>query len=253
VPGPFPLVGVRSITGFESARGSWAQLISEPDLVTLPMQDQAAAGSLTGTGLAASRGERLVFSGLDFQLEPGGAVLLKGPNGAGKSTLLRLVAGFLSPMEGILAWNGAPVSEDMDAHRAQLDYLGHLDAVKPVFTVRENVAFWAHLSGTRDDGRLQTALERFDLTDLADQPARFLSAGQKRRTALARLGLGPASLWLLDEPTVSLDAASVSALGSLIADHRARGGMAMIATHTELGLADCVEIDLAAYAGRAAA
>ena len=91
------------------------------------------------------------------------------------------------------------------------------------------------------------------MTALADQPARFLSAGQKRRTALARLGVSDAALWLLDEPTVSLDKVSVASLVSLIADHRSRGGMAIIATHLDLGLADCTEIDLAAYAGKIAA
>lgn len=221
--------------------------------MTLPTQELADAGPLTASGLAASRSERMIFRGLDFRLEPGGAILLKGPNGAGKSTLLRLVAGFLAPAEGTLAWNGLSIAEDLDAHRARISYLGHLDAVKPVFTVEENLAFWARLSGTHDESRLQIALDRFGLEDLADQPARFLSAGQKRRTALARLGVSNAALWLLDEPTVSLDTASASALGGLIAEHRARGGMAMIATHMELGLADCAEIDLSANSGKAAA
>ena len=221
--------------------------------MTVPTQLSLDAGVLTASGLAASRSERMIFRELDFKLAPGGAIALKGPNGAGKSTLLRLVAGFLAPAEGTLAWNGIPVSEDMDAHRARLSYVGHLDAVKPVFTVEENLAFSARLSGVAGKDRLAAALARFDLTALADQPARFLSAGQKRRTALARLGVSDAALWLLDEPTVSLDKVSVASLVSLIADHRSRGGMAIIATHLDLGLADCTEIDLAAYAGKIAA
>jgi heme exporter protein A len=221
--------------------------------VTRPTQDASAAGPLTGTKLAARRGERMIFRDLDFRLEPGGTIVLKGPNGAGKSTLLRVVAGFLALEAGILAWGGEPVSDDPDAHRARLLYLGHLDAVKPVFTVRENIAFWARLSGGDDEGRIASALERFDLENLIDQPGRFLSAGQKRRVALARLGVSSAPLWLLDEPTVSLDKASVTALGRLIADHRDKGGMAMIATHVDFGLPDCTEINLADLARRDAA
>jgi heme exporter protein A len=217
------------------------------------MQDASAAGPLTGRDLAARRGERMVFRGLSFQLDPGGVILLKGPNGAGKSTLLRLVAGFLAPYDGTLAWGGAPITEDPDAHSERLLYLGHLDAVKPVFTVGENLAFWARLAGGHAEDRIDDALERFALEDLIDQPARFLSAGQKRRVALARLGISAAPLWLLDEPTVSLDKASVAALGDLIAAHRARGGMAMIATHIDLGLENVTEIDMSAFTGRRAA
>ena len=222
--------------------------------MTLPTQDFEPAGSLTGDKLAVWRGERMIFRDLGFRLDPGGAIVLKGPNGAGKSTLLRAVAGFLPIAEGALAWDGTPISEDPDAHRARICYLGHLDAVKPVFTVRENIAFWGRMAGLADiEARMAAVLERFSLEELTDQPARFLSAGQKRRTALARLGVTPARLWLLDEPTVSLDTASVGALASLIAEHRARGGMVMIATHIDLGFADYQELDLRAFTGRAAA
>jgi len=218
--------------------------------VTFPRQDLGPAESLTGTKLAARRGERIIFSGLDFRLDLGGAIVLKGPNGAGKSTLLRVVAGFLPLASGTLGWNGNSISDDPDAHRTRLCYLGHLDAVKPVFTVRENIAFWARMGGIADlDARMDAALDRFSLVDLADQPGRFLSAGQKRRTALARLGVSPAPLWLLDEPTVSLDTASVAALAGLIADHRSRGGMVMVATHIDLGFTDYQELDMRAFIG----
>lgn len=217
------------------------------------MQDASTAGPLTGRDLAARRGERMVFRGLSFQLDPGGVILLKGPNGAGKSTLLRLVAGFLPPHDGALAWGGTAIADDPDAHRERLLYLGHLDAVNAAFTVRENLSFWARLSGGHTESRIVSALERFDLDDLIDQPARFLSAGQKRRVALARLGISDAALWLLDEPTVSLDKASVAALGTIIAEHRARGGMAMIATHIDFGLENCTEIDMSAFTRKAAA
>ncbi len=218
--------------------------------MTLPRHDLGPAESLTGTKLAARRGDRIIFSGLDFRLDPGGAIVLKGPNGSGKSTLLRIVAGFLSVLSGTLAWDGKPVSEEPEAHHARLCYLGHLDAVKPVFTVWENIAFWARMAGIADiDARMAAALRQFSLEDLADQPARFLSAGQKRRTALARLGVTPARLWLLDEPTVSLDTASVAALAGLIAEHRSRGGMVMVATHIDLGFTDYQELDLRAFIG----
>ena len=222
--------------------------------MTLPTQDFGPAGSLTGTKLAAWRGERMIFRDLDFRLDSGGAIVLKGPNGAGKSTLLRMVAGFLPVAGGTLAWDDTPVSEEPDEHRSRLCYLGHLDAVKPVFTVRENIDFWGRMAGVADiEARMAAVLERFSLVELTDQPARFLSAGQKRRTALARLGVTAARIWLLDEPTVSLDTASVGALAGLIAEHRARGGMVMIATHIDLGFTDYQELDLRAFTGRTAA
>ncbi len=221
--------------------------------MTQPKQDAPAVGSLTGTKLAALRSERLIFRDLDFHLAPGGVVVLKGPNGSGKSTLLRMVAGFLEPAEGTLVWSDRPAEDEEESRLTRICYLGHLDAVKPVFTVRENVAFWARLSGLTDEQRIDAALSRFALDGLSDQPARFLSAGQKRRAALARLGVTDAPLWLLDEPTVSLDKASVAALGSLIAEHCGRGGMAMIATHIDLGLAQYRELDLSVFAGKVAA
>lgn len=222
--------------------------------MTLPTQDFGPAGSLTGTKLAVLRGERMIFRDLDFRLDPGGAIVLKGPNGAGKSTLLRMVAGFLPVADGTLAWDGTPVTENPDEHRSRLCYLGHLDAVKPVFTVGENIDFWARTAGVTDiEARMAAVLARFSLEELIDQPARFLSAGQKRRTALARLGVTPARIWLLDEPTVSLDTASVGALAALIAEHRTKGGMVMIATHIDLGFTDYQELDLRAFTGRTAA
>lgn len=195
-----------------------------------------------GRSLQCRRGGRDVFAGLDFALPAGGALLLTGPNGSGKSSLLRLMAGLLRPAAGALLWDGRPVAEETEAHAARLHYLGHLDAVKPVLTVAENLQFWAALRGGAT--AVDRALEVFALTDLAAVPGRLLSAGQRRRLALARLIAAPAELWLLDEPSVGLDHASVGRLAAAIAAHRAGGGRVVVATHTALDLGDPQRLSL---------
>lgn len=203
-----------------------------------------------GISLQCRRGGRVVFEGLDFALEAGGLLLLTGRNGAGKSSLLRLMAGLLAPAAGSLAWDGRPVAEDAEAHRARLRYVGHLDALKPALTAAENLSFWADLWGGGDP---LAALDAFGLKGLADQPARFLSAGQKRRANLARLALAPADLWLLDEPATALDAETTERLRALIARHRDGGGMAVISTHGDLGLPAARSLELGAFQARSAA
>ncbi len=198
---------------------------------------------LSGRNLACLRGERMVFEGLGFDLAPGGALVLTGPNGSGKTSFLRLVAGLLRPAAGSLAWRGRPVSDDPDALRAELHYVGHLDAVKPLLTVSENLAFWARLRG---GGAVTKALAGFGLTALADVPARFLSSGQRRRVALARLLAAPAALWLLDEPTVGLDSESIEALTTVMAAQRDGGGMVIAATHATLALRDAGDLQFGA-------
>jgi heme exporter protein A len=195
---------------------------------------------LEARDLACWRGERAVFAGLSFTLAPGGAMLLTGPNGAGKSSLLRLMAGLVPPAEGRLLWNGEDALADRAGHARRLRYLGHGDALKPALTARENLDFYARLWG----GETAPALAALGLEGLADLPARVLSSGQKRRLALARLALAPASLWLLDEPTVGLDAASIERLGALLAAHRDRGGIVLAATHLPLPLKDAAELAL---------
>ncbi|WP_338050903.1 heme ABC exporter ATP-binding protein CcmA [Roseicella aerolata] len=195
---------------------------------------------LEARDLACLRGERAVFAGLSFQLGAEGALLLVGANGAGKSTLLRLLAGLLRPAAGELLWDGEDALADRAAHAARLRYLSHQDALKPALTARENLLLFARLWG----GDVDTALAALDLLPLAELPARVLSSGQKRRLALARLALAPAPLWLLDEPTVGLDAASVERLGLLLARHRAAGGMVLAATHLPLPLPGAGELRL---------
>jgi len=182
--------------------------------------------------IAAFRGERLVLRDLSFAVAEGEALLLLGPNGSGKSTLLRLLAGLKRPDAGDLLWDGADALADLPAHAVRVAYLGHLDAIKAGLTVAENLAFAA-------GGRaVAPALAALGLAGLADLPARMLSAGQRRRLALARLPLSPAALWLLDEPSLGLDTASLSQLGVLLAAHRAAGGMVVAATHLDLPLPD---------------
>jgi heme exporter protein A len=168
---------------------------------------------------------------------------LRGPNGSGKSSLLRMMAGFLRPAAGRLAWHGAPIEIDLATHRRQLCYLGHADAVKGALTVRENLAFAVALSKGAPD-RIDGALERFDLAALAQAPARYLSAGQRRRLALARLLTGERPLWLLDEPGVGLDAANRQQLEQVVAEHRAAGGLLALATHGDTTISDAMELEL---------
>ena len=198
------------------------------------------AALLRARDLACWRSERLVFAGLSFEVSKGEALLLTGANGAGKSSLLRLLAGLIPAVEGSLTWEDEDCLADLPAHGAGLRYIGHQDALKPSLSARENLAFFARLWG----GEVEAALAALDLTALAELPARVLSSGQKRRLALARLALAPARLWLLDEPSVGLDAASVQRLGPLFAAHRAAGGMVLAATHLPLPLPDARELRL---------
>jgi len=188
-----------------------------------------------GRDLACLRGERLVFGGVDFALSAGEALLVTGANGSGKSSLLRVMAGLLRPVTGTLHWRGRPVTEDREAFAAELRYVGHLDAIKPVLTVAENLAFWAQLAGHGPDA-VARGLEALGIGHLAGLPARVLSAGQRRRLGLARLIAAPTPLWLLDEPTVALDTASVAAVEAAIAEHRAAGGIAVVSTNAPVSL-----------------
>jgi heme exporter protein A len=195
---------------------------------------------LEARDLACLRGDRVVFAGLSLALEAGSALLLSGANGAGKSTLLRILTSLLRPAEGVVLWRGTDIAADPAAHAARLRYLSHQDALKPALTVAENLAFFARLWG----GDVAAALDALALGPLADLPARVLSSGQRRRLALARLALAPAPLWLLDEPTTGLDAASVERLGPLLAAHRAAGGVVVAATHIPLPLPQARELRL---------
>ena len=196
------------------------------------MGTKVPGAGLEARDISAIRGERLVLRGLSFIVPPGGALLLLGANGSGKSTLLRVLAGLKRPDAGSVLWMGET--------EAPVAYLGHQDAVKPGLTALENLRFAAQTGR----GTMLDALAALDLLALADLPARLLSAGQKRRLALARLVLSPAPVWLLDEPTLGLDAAAVERLGRLLAAHRAGGGVVVTATHLPLPLPDAAELRL---------
>ncbi len=195
---------------------------------------------LTAEDVAVFRGERLVLRDLSFTVPSGGALVLAGPNGSGKSTLLRLLAGLVRPAAGRVSWDGADALSDTAEHGRRVAYLGHQDGVKPGLTVTENLRFAAAVSrcGIAD------ALYAVGLESLAELPARMLSAGQKRRLALSRLMLTKAPLWLLDEPTLGLDDGSIERFGSLLAAHRAGGGLIVAATHVPLPLPDAVGLRL---------
>ncbi|EKV32224.1 ABC transporter involved in cytochrome c biogenesis, ATPase component CcmA [Caenispirillum salinarum AK4] len=202
------------------------------------MTDQAFdAAEFAGENLVCIRGERIVFADLSFSLGPGEALLLLGPNGSGKSSLLRMMAGLLRPSAGQLTWGGEPVADDPEAHGGRSRYIGHHDAIKPVLTVHENVAFWSRLwAGDGSRETVEKALDAFSIGHLLEVPGRWLSAGQKRRVNLSRLLAAPAPLWLLDEPTTALDRATVATVEHLLAEHRARGGMVVLSTHTDVSL-----------------
>jgi heme exporter protein A len=198
-----------------------------------------------GDALGCRRGEALIFEAVDFALEPGDALWLSGPNGSGKSSLLRLMAGLLTPVAGAIAWNGASIERDREAHRARLRYLGHLDAVKTHLTVAENLTFWAAYWGLAPS-TVAPAMARLGIAQLANAPARQLSAGQRRRSALARLALGPAPLWLLDEPSAALDSDGIERLAQLIAEARAIGGIVIFSSHDTLPVPGMRQLALAA-------
>ncbi len=191
--------------------------------------------------LSVIRGERLIFRDLSMTIQSGAAVVLAGPNGSGKTTLLRLLAGLIRPTAGRVLWQGENALDDLTEHGERIAYVGHQDAIKPGLTVAENLAFAAAVSRRP----IAAALNSLRLTALAAVPGRQLSAGQKRRVALARLMLSNAPLWLLDEPTLGLDTASIEGFGDMLAHHRNAGGMVVAATHIPLPMSDVTEFRFA--------
>jgi heme exporter protein A len=199
---------------------------------------------LSANSLACVRSGREVFAGIGFTVAAGEALLVLGRNGAGKSSLLRMVAGLVRIAAGRLDLAGGDPDLTLGE---QAHYVGHQDAVKGALTVKENLAFWARYlggGGTADDVTMETALDAMGLAPLADLPAAYLSAGQKRRLSLARLVAVERPIWLLDEPTSALDAASQDRLASLMRKHVEKRGIILVATHGPIGLEGTMELRL---------
>lgn len=188
--------------------------------------------------LTVARGGIAVLEGVSLTLGAGEALVLRGPNGLGKTTLLRTIAGLQPAMAG-----------EIDADPETLAYASHADGVKPTLSVLENLRFWASVFGQGVEA-IAAALSAMDLEKLTDRPAQNLSAGQKRRLGLARLAVTGRAVWLLDEPTVSLDAASVGLFAAMVKRHLASGGAAVLATHIDLGLETATVLDLSPFRAR---
>jgi len=184
--------------------------------------------------LSLERSARVLFSGLSARVAASEALAVTGANGAGKTSLLRAVAGLLRPAGGEIVFEGA--SDAGEARRAHLHLLGHLDGLKSARTAGEELLFQARWSGAGDDAALAAA-ERLDLTRQLALEVRRLSAGQKRRLALARLIAAPRPLWLLDEPLAPLDAAGRALMGEIMSEHLAGGGLILAAVHDPLPIA----------------
>ena len=184
-------------------------------------------------GLCVVRGGVPVLEGVSFTLSPGAVLILRGPNGAGKTTLLRVLAGLQPALSG-----------RVEVEAEEIAYFGHADGLKATLTVAENLAFWAAVHG---QSAIEAALGAMNLAALRDRRAADLSAGQKRRLGLARLMVTGRKIWLMDEPTVSLDAASVGLFGAMLQGHLGQGGSAIVATHIELGLPVAQVLDLGPF------
>lgn len=194
--------------------------------------------SLAAHEISCQRGGKLLFEGLSFALQPGDGLLVTGPNGAGKTSLLRLIAGLLPLRSGSIEGGDTSVPLPELCH-----YVGHLNGIKSALTLGENADFWVDFLGSRGSG-LDHAYRTFGLAELKDLPAGLLSAGQKRKLALLRLFAADRPIWLLDEPSVSLDAASVKVLDKAIAQHLGKGGIAVVASHTPLKVKFAQELAL---------
>jgi heme exporter protein A len=189
---------------------------------------------LEARDINAWRGDRHLLRDVSFAVEPGEFLKITGPNGVGKTTLIRVVCGLLPAESGVVEWRGRPVTSSNDEYHADLAYLGHLNSLKADLTARENLRFLAGLRQSLGDADIDSALERVGILSRGDLAVRSLSAGQKRRLALARLLLSGAMLWILDEPVTNLDVAGIGLVEDLIRQHVGGGGLALAAAHQRL-------------------
>lgn len=190
--------------------------------------------------LAVDRGENTVLSGISFEVAKGRALVVTGPNGSGKSTLLKTLAGLLKPSAGTFRLEGA----DGNPFARHCHYLSHANALKSALTVEENLSFWREFLGAPGT-TVAAALEKVGLAGTGQLPARFLSAGQQRRVAIARLLVNRRPVWLIDEPTAALDANAEKRFGQILRQHLKAGGIAVISTHQKLSLEKPLRLELA--------
>ena len=205
---------------------------------------------LVAEGLSATRGEDLIFRDIAFEIAGGEALVVKGPNGSGKSTLLRVLAGLLPARSGSAKLLAAPHPVERVSEAAH--YLGHRNAMKRELTVEENLSFWKTFLGDMAGGAgvpVEEAVEAVGLGGIAHLPFGYLSAGQQRRMAMAKLLVAWRPVWILDEPTAALDAAAEDMFAGLVTAHLARGGIAIAATHQPLGLEGVQELRMTGFAG----
>jgi len=203
---------------------------------------------LEAVELQCARGERTLFSGLDFRLREGELLRIAGANGSGKTSLLRILCGLLAPAHGSVRWQGEDIRRLREEFWGRLVYLGHANAIKDDLTAAENLGIACTLAGRKAaDGELRAALDQLGIGSSTHRPARVLSQGQRRRVALARLALSSQSpLWILDEPFTALDTRAVEIVQEMIANHVARGAAVVYTTHVELEIAAavCLRVDL---------
>jgi heme exporter protein A len=201
------------------------------------MTMSAAADGLVVEKVHVWRGERHVLQGVSLELRPGELLHISGPNGTGKTTLLRVISGLLRPESGAVTWLGTSIGSSRTEYQSALAYASHEPALKSDLTALENLRFMVGLKRRVTAGELQDSLVRTGVAECADLPARVLSAGQRRRVAMARVLAFRAALWLLDEPFTNLDASGSQLMSTLLEEHVSAGGLALVVAHHELNLA----------------
>jgi heme exporter protein A len=205
----------------------------------------ATADGLSVEKVHVWRGDRHVLKGVSLSLRPRQLLHIAGPNGTGKTTLLRVVCGLLRPEQGQVSWLGTPIESVRSEYQATLAYASHEPALKADLTALENLRFAVGLKRRVTAEELRGSLERTGVADCADLPARVLSAGQRRRVAMARVLAMQASLWLLDEPFTNLDAGGTALMTSLLQAHAQQGGAALVVAHHDLKIdVDMRRLDL---------